>query len=166
MRAFYFILPVLLLSIRTGAQLNIQDLVHLVDCHNYSCISTAAQPKGYAFADSTFDEDFKTSQYIFQHKPLISVSAPINTLTLSFDGIAGLAVINFETVGEDIYRKLLNDIKANGFELHQALGSGDIIYSYPNTRLVIFVGTDTYEDGLHYVFTINYKPDNGNNSTE
>lgn len=166
MKKLYFILPVLLLSYSTGAQINIQSLVNLVDCSNFSCISDLTQSKGYNFADSTYDADFRTSRYIFEHKPFKSVSGSSNILTLEHDAIAGQTVISFETLAEDYYRTLLNDITAIGFQSYHTYSSGDVVYSYPTTKMVISVNVDTYDDGLHYVFTINYKPGIVNNTSE
>lgn len=159
MKALYFILPVLLLSNSTGAQLNVNKLVHLVDCRDFACVATSAQTNGYQFADSTYDGEYKVSQYVFEHKPIMSVSGADNMLTLLYDNMVDRSVVYFNTVVEDFYRQMLNDIISYGFVVYQTLPAGGVIYNYPGTRLTIFVETQTYEDGLHYTFTVNNKPE-------
>ncbi len=159
MKALYFILPVLLLSNSTGAQLNVNKLVHLVDCRDYACVATSAQTNGYQFADSIYDGEYKTTQYTFEYKPLLSVTEGQNMLSLLYDSMVDRSVVQFETVVEASYRQMVNDILSYGFVVYQTLTAGGIIYHYPGTRLVIFVETENYEDGLHYQFTVNNKPE-------
>ena len=158
MKALYFILPVLLLSNSTGAQLTVIKLVHLVDCRDYACAAKSAQTNGYLFADSTYDGEYKTSEYVFENKQILSVSGYDNLLTLLYDSMVDQSVVQFETVIEASYRQMVNDILSYGFVVYQTLTAGGIIYHYPGTRLVIFVETQNYEDGLHYQFTVNNKP--------
>ena len=158
MKNIYFTLTIIMLSITAHAQLTVKNLVNFVDCNNYSCIAAFAHSNGYQFADSTFDDEYKLSRYYFTNTATTVANTPQNTLMLMHDGIANVTSVNFETLTEDYYRQLVNDITANGFVVDQILVAGSTIYNIPGTKLFVFVETDTYEDGLHYAFTLNYRP--------